>query len=72
MNKFFKVNIVSHIFAYQYIEITIGSVLFKSMYHYKDIHRKLTFLTSDRVPLAMQSNTAVSLSFSTTHFLFPI
>ncbi len=32
----------------------------------------MTFLTSDRVPLAMQSNTAVSLSFSTTHFLFPI
>ncbi len=32
----------------------------------------MTFLTSDRVPLAMQSNTAVSLSFSTTQFLFPI
>ncbi len=44
MNKFFKVNIVSHIFAYQYIEIKIGSVLLKSMYHYKDIHSKITFL----------------------------
>jgi hypothetical protein len=63
MNKFLKVHIVSHIFAYQYIEITIASVLFKSMYHYKDIYSNMTFLTSYRVPLAMQSNTAVSLSF---------
>ena len=44
MNKFLKVHIISHIFAYQYIEITIGSVLFKSMYHYKDIHSKMSFL----------------------------
>ena len=28
--------------------------------------------TSDSVPLAMQSNIAISLSFSTIHFLFPI
>ncbi len=43
--NFWKYRIVSHIFAYQYIEITrISAVLFKSMYHYKYIYSKMTFL----------------------------